>query len=39
VFNKFQRWGFADGNPVMGFERLGEIRRDRFLSDEELRRL
>ena len=39
VFNKAQRWGIAEGNPALGFARFREIRRDRFLSDDELRRL
>lgn len=39
VFNKAQRWGIAKDNPALGFERFREIRRDRFLSDDELRRL
>jgi integrase len=39
VFNKAQRWGIAKGNPALGFERFREVRRDRFLSDDELRRL
>jgi integrase len=39
VFNKAQRWGIAKDNPAVGFDRFREIRRDRFLSDDELRRL
>jgi integrase len=39
VFNKAQRWGIAKDNPALGFERFREFRRDRFLSDDELRRL
>ena len=39
VFNKAQRWGIAEGNPALGFERFREVHRDRFLSDDELRRL
>jgi integrase len=39
VFNKAQRWGVAAHNPTIGFERFREVRRDRFLNDDELRRL
>jgi integrase len=39
MFNKARRWGMTDSNPVLGFERFREVRRDRFLSDDELRRL
>jgi hypothetical protein len=39
VFNRAQRWAIAESNPAIGFERFREVRRDRFLSDEELRRL
>ena len=39
VFNKAQRWGIAPHNPALGFERFREVRRDRFLIDDELRRL
>lgn len=39
VFNKAARWGLAENNPALGFERFQEIRRDRFLNDDELERL
>jgi integrase len=39
VFNKAQYWKLAESNPALGFERFKEVRRDRFLSDDELRRL
>jgi hypothetical protein len=39
AFNKGKRWRIADHNPALGFERFREVRRDRFLTDEELRRL
>jgi hypothetical protein len=39
VFNKAQRWGIGRDNPALGFERFREVRRDRFLIDDELRRL
>jgi integrase len=39
VFKNGQRWGIAQNNPVLGFERFREVRRDRFLTDDELRRL
>jgi integrase len=39
VFNKAERWRLAKVNPVLGFERFQEVCRDRFLSDDELRRL
>jgi integrase len=39
MFNKARRWGMTDFNPVLGFERFQEVRRDCFLNDDELRRL
>ena len=39
AFNKAKKWGEVEQNPALGFERFEETRRDRFLSDDELRRL
>jgi len=37
AFNKAKKWGEVEQNPALGFERFEETRRDRFLSDDELR--
>ena len=39
VFNKAEAWGLSDTNPARRLERFKESRRERFLTDDELRRL
>ena len=39
MFSLAVEWGWRPDNPVKGMERYGEERRDRWLADDELRRL
>ena len=39
MFSLAVKWGWRSDNPVKGIERYHEERRERWLSDEELRRL
>jgi len=39
MFSLAVKWGWRSDNPVKGIERYQEERRERWLSDEELRRL
>jgi integrase len=39
MFNLAVQWGWRTDNPVKGIKRYDEGKRDRWLSDEELRRL
>lgn len=39
LFNLAVEWGWRPDNPVKGIERFDEQKRDRWLSDDELRRL
>lgn len=39
MFSLAAKWGWRSDNPVKGIERYHEERRERWLSDEELRRL